>query len=166
VGLTLPAGTELLGYQAVVFGAPEAVVGEGPPVRETDDAEAAARLLLEAFDVPADVVETDASPLAAAASRAAGSFHVAEVDGRPVAAAILTICDGVGYLAMAGTLPEFRGRGCQSALIRARVASAAAAGCDLVVSTAAFGATSHRNLERCGLRTAYTKPVLRLTPPA
>jgi GNAT superfamily N-acetyltransferase len=159
-------GTELLGYQAVVYGAPEAVSGDSLPVREADDADAAARLLLEAFDVPAHVVETDAPPLATAASRAGvASFHVAEVDGRPAAAAIITVSDGVGYLAMAGTLAAFRGHGCQTALIRARVASAAAAGCELVVSTAAFGSTSHRNLERSGLRTAYTKPVLRLTPP-
>ena len=35
---------------------------------------------------------------------------------------------------------------------------------ELVVATAAFPSSSHRNLERCGLRTAYTKPVLRLAP--
>jgi GNAT superfamily N-acetyltransferase len=70
------------------------------------------------------------------------------------------------YLAMAGTLPEFRGRGSQAALIHARIGAAAAAGCDLVVATAAFPSSSHRNLERCGLRTAYTKPVLRLGAPA
>jgi hypothetical protein len=79
------------------------------------------------------------------------------------AAAALTVADGIGYLANAATLAAFRHRGCQGALIAARVADAADGGCDLVTSGAKFGSSSQRNLQRAGFRLAYTKPVLRLT---
>jgi hypothetical protein len=55
-----------------------------------------------------------------------------------------------------------RGRGCQSALLSRRIADAAAAGCDSVASLAEFGSGSHRNLERAGLRVAFTQAVWRL----
>lgn len=160
--LALPGGVEVLASQAVLFATPSVVAADGPPVREVEAAEEFGRLLLEAFGVPAPAVQSNAAPLVAAAERLGGRFYVVELDERRAGAAILTMCGGDAYLAMAGTLPEFRGRGCQAALIRARVASAEAAGCELVVATAAFPSSSHRNLERCGLRTAYTKPVLRL----
>jgi GNAT superfamily N-acetyltransferase len=140
-------------------------------VSEAADTMAAARLILDAFGVPPDVAQRHGPALVEAAGRSGGRLYLAAVEERPVAGAILTIRDGIGYLAMAGTLPEFRGLGCQGALIAARAAAAAAAGCELVVATAEFASASQRNLERAGLRVAYTKPVLRLTaraerPPA
>ena len=162
VEVAVPAGVEVLGSQAVLYATPSRVEVNGPPAREVEADDDVARLLLEAFGVPAPAVESNAPPLVVAAERCGGRFYVVEIDGRPAAAAVLTQFGGDAYLAMAGTLREFRGRGCQASLIRARIADAAAAGCELVVATAAFPSSSHRNLERCGLRTAYTKPVLRL----
>src|SRR5580765_8114455 len=155
----LPVGVEVLGSQAVLYTAEALAEPDDPRVREVEGDESVGRLLLETFGVPAAAIDSNARPLVVAAERSDGRFFVADVDGRPAAAAILTLSGDDAYLAMAGTLPEFRGRGCQAALIRARVA--AAAGCEFVVATAAFPSSSHRNLERCGLRTAYTKPVLR-----
>jgi GNAT superfamily N-acetyltransferase len=163
--LALPRGVELLGSQAVLYATATAGSDcEGPAVPEAGDHVGVARLLLQAFGAPGDAVDTNAAPLAVATERCGGRFYTVEIDARPAAAAILTVCGDDAYLAMAGTLPEFRGCGCQAALIRARIADAAASGCELVVATAAFPSSSHRNLERCGLRTAYTKPVLRLAP--
>jgi GNAT superfamily N-acetyltransferase len=164
--LTLPAGTELLGFQSVLYGATGAATRPVPSVRETANVTATARLILEAFGVPSDRVDRHGAALAEATETSGGRFYVVEVDGRPVAAAILTAREGVGYLAMAATLPEFRGRGYQQALIAARIGAAAAAGCELIVATAEFGSASQRNIERGGLRIAYTKPVLRLRPAA
>lgn len=161
VELRLPAGT-LLGYQAVLYG-PARPWEDRLPVGETDDLQAVGRLLLEAFGVPAEIVERHAGALAKATLRARGRAYVVELEGRPAAAALLTVSDGIAYLAMAATLPDFRGRGCQRALIGARLAAAAAAGCELVVATAEFGSTSQRNLERAGVRIAYTKAVWRLS---
>jgi len=158
-------GVEVLGSQAVLYATPTQVESEAPAVREVGADEEVGRLLLEAFGAPAPAVESNAAPLIVAAERCGGRFYVVELDGRRAAAAILTTWGDDAYLAMAGTLPDFRGRRCQSALIHARVADAAAAGCELVVATSAFPSSSHRNLERCGLHTAYTKPVLRLGAP-
>lgn len=57
----------------------------------------------------------------------------------------------------AGTLAEFRGRGLQSALLRARMQAAAEAGCEYAVVVTQGGTTSQRNAERLGLRVAYSK---------
>ncbi len=145
--------------------APEAGVEELGAVRRTDgaEAEAAARLLLEGHAVPEASLPTHGSALAAAVERAGGCLYVATVGGVRAAAAVLTVADRIGYLANAATLAAFRRRGCQRALIAARVADAAGGRCDLVTSGAKFGSSSQRNLERAGFRLAYTKPVLRLT---
>ena len=57
----------------------------------------------------------------------------------------------------AGTLTEFRGRGLQTALLRARIAAAAEAGCEYAVVVTNGGTTSQRNAERLGFRVAYSK---------
>ncbi len=57
----------------------------------------------------------------------------------------------------AGTLAEFRGRGLQTAMLRARMAAAAEAGCEFAVVVTNGGTTSQRNAERLGFRVAYSK---------
>lgn len=57
----------------------------------------------------------------------------------------------------AGTLAEFRGRGLQTALLRARLAAAAEAGCEYAVVVTQGGTVSQRNCERLGFRVAYSK---------
>jgi ribosomal protein S18 acetylase RimI-like enzyme len=161
--LELEAAT-LLGFQTVLYGPPEAAREQPVGVREAADAAGAGRLIVEASGAPAEVVEPHGLALAGAALKSGGRLYVAELDGGPAAGAILTTHDRLGYLALAATLPACRGRGCQGALIAARIAAAAAGGCELVVATAAFASVSQRNLERAGLRVAYTMPVFRLTP--
>jgi ribosomal protein S18 acetylase RimI-like enzyme len=57
----------------------------------------------------------------------------------------------------AGTLAEFRGRGLQTALLRARMAAAVEAGCEYAVVVTQGATTSQRNVERLGFRVAYSK---------
>lgn len=57
----------------------------------------------------------------------------------------------------AGTTAEFRGRGLQTALLRARLAAAAEAGCEYAVVVTNGGTISQRNCERLGFRVAYSK---------
>ena len=82
--------------------------------------------------------------------------YVACVASEPAGIASLHLRDGIGVMASAATLPQFRGRGCQTALLNQRLADAATAGCELVLSQADPGSQSQRNIERVGLRTAYT----------
>jgi ribosomal protein S18 acetylase RimI-like enzyme len=78
-------------------------------------------------------------------------------DGRPAAAATLYLADRVGYLADATTAPAFRGRGLQAALLRRRIRDASTAGIDFVFSGAEPMGTSHRNMERAGLRLHFLR---------
>jgi GNAT superfamily N-acetyltransferase len=80
--------------------------------------------------------------------------YLAVIDGVPAAAAALYTCEGTGLFAGAATLPAFRRRGCQSALIAQRLADATADS-DLVVATAAVGSASHDNLARHGFETTH-----------
>ncbi len=61
----------------------------------------------------------------------------------------------------AATLPDFRCRGVQTALIAQRLHEAARAGCEYAVVSTHPGSGSQRNMERRGFRLAYTKAVMR-----
>ena len=84
---------------------------------------------------------------------------VATIDGKPVACGTgLVIAEHkVFALCGAGTLAEYRGRGLQTALLRARMAAALEAGCEYAVVVTQGGTTSQRNAERLGFRVAYSK---------
>ena len=89
------------------------------------------------------------------------ALFVARVDGRVAGSAGLSVMDTprgrVGELYIASTLPEYRGRGVQSALLQARLAAARDAGCALVFVGARPANTSARNVERAGFGLAFTK---------
>jgi GNAT superfamily N-acetyltransferase len=85
------------------------------------------------------------------------SCFVAELDGLVVATGAVALHGGVALLAGASTLPAWRGRGAQAALLAARLAFAAERGCDLAMMGAAPGSTSQTNAERQGFRVAYTR---------
>jgi hypothetical protein len=85
------------------------------------------------------------------------SLYLARAGGKAAAAGILYIRNKVGYCADAATSPAFRGRGLQSALLRRRIADASAAGADFVCSGAAYLSTSHRNMERAGMRVQFVR---------
>ena len=94
-------------------------------------------------------------------SVAAGlSLYLAFHDGVLAGGAGLAVSDGVAQLAGAATVPAHRRRGIQSALLSARLADAAAAGCDLAVVTVQPGSRSQQNVQRQGLDLLYTRAVL------
>ena len=89
---------------------------------------------------------------------AAGAFFfLAEIDGVPAGGGMMSIHQGVASFGGAGTLPEFRNRGVQRALLLARIAFAAESGCDLAMVAANPGSGSQRNVERLGFRVVYTR---------
>lgn len=91
------------------------------------------------------------------ASAAGTVSFIAEFNGEPAAAAALSIRDGVALLGGASTIPSFRCRGLQAALLRARLAHGVRAGCDLAMMVAAPGSGSQRNAERRGFRIGFTR---------
>jgi len=82
---------------------------------------------------------------------------LAEIEGRPAAMAILFLHERVAYFADTCVHPDYRGRRLQSALLARFKRDAAQLGADLLCSQASFGSTSHRNIERAGLRLLYTQ---------
>jgi GNAT superfamily N-acetyltransferase len=76
--------------------------------------------------------------------------------GRPLGCASLTIRDGVATLGGMSTLPESRGQGVQTTLIRHRLRVAAASGCDLATSVAVPDSISERNLIRHGFERVFS----------
>ena len=103
----------------------------------------------------------DAAEDLLAIPRAEGSACFAALDGTSiVAVAVVSAHQGVASLSGAGVLPAWRGRGLQLALVQARLAWAAAHGCDLAASAVDPGGASQRTLERAGFRVAYPKAVM------
>jgi GNAT superfamily N-acetyltransferase len=86
-----------------------------------------------------------------------GQCFLAVVEGQPAGGGGAGIADGIGTLGGGGVLPEFRGRGLQTALIAARMKWLAAQNCEWFISVAHPGSASHRNMERFGFRLAYAR---------
>jgi hypothetical protein len=87
---------------------------------------------------------------------------LAEVDGRPIATAALSLLGDVALLAGASTIPSARRQGAQLGLLAARLEYASLRGADLAMMGALPGSASQRNAERQGFRTAYTRTKWRL----
>ena len=96
--------------------------------------------------------------------RATACCFLAFVDGKIAGGAAVSADHGVCGLFGASTLPAFRRRGVQSALLATRLAWAREKGSDIAVSITQPGSISHRNIERSGFRVAYTRTKLILPP--
>ena len=72
----------------------------------------------------------------------------------------LRLAEGVAQMAGAATTPAYRRQGVQTALLAARLADAAAAGCDVAVVTTQPGSRSQQNVQRMGFDLLYTRAVL------
>jgi hypothetical protein len=151
-----PNGTVLYGIPRAGAAAPP----RGVEIREIgrDEADVFAELWADGFEVAGD-------DRAAALNIRKGWFtlpenhlYVAYLDGTAAAMGALSIHGSVGHLNVGATLPAFRGRGIHLALAQRRIADAARAGCATVMGdTGGFASTSQNNMERAGLRIAYTR---------
>ena len=92
-----------------------------------------------------------------------GRPMIAEIDGKPVAAAGFQIYDDVCILSGASTLPEARRQGAQNALLAARLRFGAENGCRLAMIGALPGSQSQKNAQKNGFNIAYTRTKWQLT---
>ena len=83
--------------------------------------------------------------------------YLARMDGRVAGGATLAVRGRIAGLFGASTLPEFRKRGVQTALLQVRLKRAKEIGCELAVSLAQPGSPSHRNMTRQGFQSLYTR---------
>jgi GNAT superfamily N-acetyltransferase len=86
--------------------------------------------------------------------------YVALRDGVIAGGASFRMAEGIAQLTGAATAPAHRRRGVQSALLSARLADAAAAGCELAVVTTQPGSRSQQNVQHRGFDLLYTRAVL------
>ncbi len=91
--------------------------------------------------------------------------YVARIAGAIVGGATLRIDEGVAQFNGAATLPEFRRRGVQTALLRARLSDAALAGCNVAVVVTQPASKSQQNVQREGFALLYARQLL-VKPPA
>jgi GNAT superfamily N-acetyltransferase len=93
------------------------------------------------------------------------SAWLALLDGKPAGGGSLMIHNGLALICGDGTLPKYRQRGVQSALLRARLAHASSAGCDLATICTQPGSGSQRNAERMGFQVVYARTMMVQNPP-
>lgn len=83
--------------------------------------------------------------------------YLVRFDGEPGSASVLYVTDGVAQLFVATTMPAYRGRGAQRALIQRRLADGQAAGCDLAISQTVIDNASPRNMARLGFEQLHLR---------
>lgn len=87
------------------------------------------------------------------------TFYLVSIDNIPAGIGVLFVNNGIGQLAASTTVSSFRNKGVQSALINERLNEASHLNCALFVGQAKYGSVSQNNMERAGMKVAYTKAV-------
>lgn len=149
-------------FQHLLYGTPTTDCPEPPPgitirVVEPDDA--------DAFAYAYDQVWGGSEAVRVLIGRPRFTCYLAFVGGTPAALGILHVANGVGSMANGLTVPGMRKRGCQTALLHRRIADAARAGCDLLVSQCLPGSASQKNHLRAGFQIAGSKAWWVRNPP-
>ena len=85
---------------------------------------------------------------------------LARIDGTPVGGASMRMANGVTHLCGAATLPAWRRRGVQTALLGHRLRIAADAGGEVVVMITQPGSKSQQNAQAMGFSLLYSRAVL------
>jgi GNAT superfamily N-acetyltransferase len=132
-------------------------------IREGSAALAFARIVREAYGLPASL-----EPVIAALPGRADWHCWLALDGTAPAgaAALHVVADGAsraGYIGVAATAAEHRGRGAQSALLATRIRRARELGCDAVYTETGEQlperpSASYRNIIRSGFEELYVLP--------
>ena len=122
-----------------------------------------ARMLMRGFGMPAELAPMVSNVLAEPGVTSFGAYAEDELVGAGTLS-VVDVAGGqrVGEFAAGCTLPDYQGRGSQSALIAARIQAAVAAGCGLLVAETGDEKpgehnTSLRNLRRLGFRVLYKR---------
>ncbi len=123
------------------------------------DADSFGRIVTECFDWPG----TARRWVAEAVGRPGWRHYLAFDGATPVATGALFASGDQAWVDFAATLPDYRGRGAQGALMAQRIRDARALGCNLLVvetaeDTPQKGAPSFRNMLRLGFQVAYVRP--------
>ena len=123
----------------------------------TQQLQAFAQVLSSGFGIPDHMLESTMKSSFLEYGGSGWCVHIAMFDEVPAAvAAMYTKGDTSSIDAMA-TAPNYRNRGCQTALLHESINLAARNGCRFLLSQVEPGTTSQNNMLRAGFRIAYTK---------
>ena len=84
-------------------------------------------------------------------------YYIGFYNEEPAAVAVMHMKDQVASLTFAATLPAYRQLGLHTELLLYRMKEALRHGCKLIVGQCAYCSGSHRNMERAGMKLAYTR---------
>jgi GNAT superfamily N-acetyltransferase len=87
-------------------------------------------------------------------------LYLARLRGEVAGAGALSVREGLATFFSAATLPAFRGRGVQTALLNTRLRDAVALGCELATTVTTPEGQSVSNVARAGFRVGYTRALL------
>lgn len=167
-------GYQLVGFENVLGRSLPAeapsVASNGVEIRRgnADDIDAWVDAVVEGFaqpdgvgvpsheEFPRDIVERAERDF----EKAGATPYLAVCDGVVAGGGGIRLTDGVAQLTGAATVPAYRRRGVQTALLATRLRDATTAGCDVAVVTTAPGSTSQKNVQRSGFQLLYTRAVL------
>lgn len=116
-------------------------------------------IISDVFEFENDAGELFTAPLC----KPEWTHYFAMDSNKAISAASIFIKNKFASLAIAGTLPEYRGKGAQSALIATRINKAIDMGCEYIVvetaeDTLENPSPSFRNMKRIGFELAYIRP--------
>lgn len=81
--------------------------------------------------------------------------YIAYIGDEAAGMGSLFISGDSGYIANDYTFPQFRGKGCQTALVNHRINVAKELGLEDIYTDVEFGSTSHNNMLRIGFQTVF-----------
>ena len=125
-----------------------------PP--KTEEREQFLMTYLTAFEAQKDRVPAALRNMRHLFDRPELDFLMAWLGDTLAGVGILMRCGDTALLSAGAALPEFRQMGCHAALLSARIALAADAGCREIYSWAEVGGQSHANMEKAGLEPVGT----------
>jgi GNAT superfamily N-acetyltransferase len=146
----------------------EAPLATEVDVRRADDLTAWVNVVVEGFahpdgegpvsheQFPADIIERAERDM----EKAGATASIALYGGAVAGGGMMRLSGGIAQLAGAATAPAYRRRGVQAALLAARLAEAADAGCEIAVVTTAPGSKSQHNVQRRGFQLLYSRAIL------
>ena len=111
-------------------------------------------MVTQIFDFPREIIPLVSSTV----GRENWKFFMAFDKEKPVATGCVFVNGQMAWNCFATTLPEYRGRGAQGALLSARIEHARNAGCSYITTETHKDNASFRNMLRYGYKVLYERP--------
>ncbi|SHF70339.1 GNAT family protein [Ornithinibacillus halophilus] len=124
---------------------------------DLDDFDTFADIYVKGFQMPDFLKEAVANNNRVLHGNDSWKFYLASINDTPAGLAVLYKHESAFVLAASATLTQYRNKGIHQALIQRRISDAKENDVKLVIGQAAFGSSSQKNMERAGLKIAYTK---------